>query len=347
MFGKEIREKYFTLLNPKVNPINHGSYGLTPTPVFDTFVDSMKEDLQHPDKYMSETEPKEYLEGLMTIGEVINSDYRNLALIDNATTGINVIYRSMKWEKGDKVLVTSVVYDSCEHVLEYMAQMFGIELIKLNVDIEVPEQELVDSFENVFKTQDIKLVMFDLVSSMPAFLFPYKQLLELTKKYNVISVIDGAHGVGMFPIDFLTFKPDFFTSNLHKWYYVPRPCAILYVDPKFHGSIQPFPISHVFIDYEGENTLIKKFYFLASKNYAYYNCVKSAKGFREMIGGDEKIWEYCQDLKHKVTNYLIERWDTKALSQHQPLQMVNIVLPEKLAITRTADETPGFVHKVP
>lgn len=337
-FGREVREKYFTLLDSRVTPINHGSYGLTPTPVFETFVESMKNDYKHPDKYMFETEPVEYLSAIHNVSQIVNCDYKNLAIIDNATSGINIIYRSMKWKAGDKVLVTSVVYDSCEHVLEFMRQLHGIEIIKLNVDIEASETDIVHSFEQIFRENlddgnGIKLCMFDLVSSMPAFLFPYKQLVTLCRKYNVMSVIDGAHGIGLIPLDLQELNPDFFVSNLHKWYYVPRPCALLYVASKHHESIQPFPISHVFIGDEGANTLIKKFYFLATKNYAYFNCVKSAREFRDKLGGDVKIWNYCHSLKHQVTDYLVRKWGTKALSAHQPLQMVNIVMPDNLRLT--------------
>lgn len=334
-FGKPVREKYFSLLDPKLTPINHGSYGLTPVPVYNEFIRLIREDYAFPDKYMIDTQGTEYLNAVKTVGEIVKCDYHNIAMIDNATSGINTIFRSKDWKKTDKVLITSVVYDSCEHALRYLQRTFGFDIIKIDLNVE---KDVFQQFKQAIEENpDINMVMFDLVSSMPAFLFPYKELVEYFNSKNIISVIDGAHGVGLTPLDLGELDPDYFVSNLHKWYYCPRPLAFMYVKTKHFKEIQPMPISH-FYDTEDvdEDTLIKKFKFLASKNYAYYNCVGAAKKFRENWG-DEKIWSYCESLKKEVITWLTKRWGTKQLG-NDVIQMANIEIPGKFSIPRETTE---------
>lgn len=336
-FGKKYRSQFPIASN--VIPINHGSYGLPPNVVVDEFSRSMTNDLLFPDKYMFITQFQEYTKAIKEISGVVGTPYTNLAIIPNATSGINIVFRSMKWKAGDKAVITSVVYDSCEHVLQYMSKMYGIEIIKLQLDFAKGDLHMLEQFEQVFKQGDITVCMFDMVSSMPAYLFPFEQLTKLCNKYDVLSVVDAAHGVGLVPFKIDLFKPDYLVSNLHKWYYCPRATAILYVDPKHHVSIQPFPISHVYIEDGGAETLVQKFVFSATENYAKLNCVSAAKKYRQDIGGDEKIWQYCRGLRDEVTAWLCERWDTKVFG-NEINHMANIVVPEKYKIPK--DKVDAF-----
>lgn len=213
-FGKKYRSQF--PISTSVVPINHGSYGLPPNVVVEEFTRSMANDLLFPDKYMQVTQLQEYTNAIKQVSGIVGTSYTNLAIITNATSGINIVFRSMKWRKGDKVVITSVVYDSCEHVLQFMKELYGIEIIKVELDLEKGDSYMLEQFEQQF-SKGVSVCMFDMVSSMPAYLFPFQQLTKLCKKYGVVSVIDAAHGVGLVPFAIDLFKPDYLVSNLHKW----------------------------------------------------------------------------------------------------------------------------------
>jgi selenocysteine lyase/cysteine desulfurase len=43
---------------------------------------------------------------------------------------------------------------------------------------------------------------------------------------------------------------DYYAGNLHKWLYAPRGCALLWVNPAHHGTIEPAVMSN---SYGGED----------------------------------------------------------------------------------------------
>ncbi|EGV62837.1 L-cysteine desulfhydrase-like protein [Yamadazyma tenuis] len=331
MFGEALRKSDFSGLSTNVTPVNHGSYGLPPDSVVAEFQAAMADDLSFPDRYMFVRQPQDYVSALKTVGDIIHCDYHDVAIVNNSTSGVNTVLKSFPWKRGDKLLLTSVVYPACENIAQFTAKMNGVEVEKMVADIEKGQDHLLAEFEKKIKSGGYRMAMFDVVSSMPAFLFPYEQMVQVCRENGVLSMVDGAHGVGLVPLDLGRLQPDFFVSNLHKWFFTPRGTALLYVNKKHHATIQPLVQSHVWVEDVGEETLIKKFTFAASDNYAKLRCIEPAKQFRDRLGGDDAIWNYAAGLRDQVMGWLSKRWGMEELGD-QRLMMANIWLPEKFVL---------------
>lgn len=333
-FGHEFKKKYFPLSDNEYTPVNHGLYGLPPQVVLDKYNEAMNLDLSSPDTYILKHQPKEYVELLKVVAEVLKCPYQNLAFVENATTGVNTVLRSFPFKKGDKVALTTIAYGACANTFKFLQLTVGIELVLIDLVFPLSDEEVVAAFQKVFETEKITLAFFDTVVSMPGVKLPYKELTKLCSDYNVVSLVDGAHSIGLIPVDFTDFQPDYYTTNLHKWYYLPRGCAVLYVAKKHFRTIQTLPVSHSYVDSNAElspeeldNLLVSKFTFYGSKCFAAIACVATAKKFRdEVCGGEKKIHDYCLNLAREVGQLTERMWPgTKALENKEKTLVTSLI----------------------
>lgn len=344
-FGKEFRAKYFSKFDKDVVPVNHGSFGQTPDLIFDKYIEALTKDYAHADKYLRFSIYDTYVGAIKELATLFNCDYHNLAIVENATTAVNIILRSFPLEKGDKIVVPSTVYGGCGNTVNFIENRLGIEKLVVELNYPLSDDEIIEKYEQIFKNQKPKLAMFDVISSLPGVRFPFERMVQLCKKYLVLSLVDGAHSAGLVPIDLDELKPDFFTSNLHKWLFVPRPSAVMYVDPKHHRKIHTIPISHSYVDdsqvlspKQEAETLIDRFVFVGSVNPApIFTILDALKFRREICGGEEKIHDYCFDLAKKVGETISKKWNTSVLENDAGTltnAMVNIEVPlEKAGVT--------------
>ena len=95
---------------PKKNPVsefwgldeetiflNHGSYGATPKIVLEEQKRWQKLVERDPVKFYEEIAPEALLEARKAIAKFVKCDYDDLALIENATSGVNTVLRSLNF----------------------------------------------------------------------------------------------------------------------------------------------------------------------------------------------------------------------------------------------------------
>lgn len=130
--------------------------------------------------------------------------------------------RNLHWEKNDVVICFSTIYSACDKSLASVSEhtLLEKEVIELQYPIEDAEiirrlKERVKSVRG--KGKNVRLAMFDTVITFPGARMPWEELVETCKEMEVLSLIDGAHGVGHIDLRHLgSVSPDFFVSNCHK-----------------------------------------------------------------------------------------------------------------------------------
>ncbi|KAE9364225.1 hypothetical protein N431DRAFT_473824 [Stipitochalara longipes BDJ] len=116
----------------------------------------------------------------------------------------------------------------------------------------------------------------------------------LCKELCVLSLVDGAHGIGHIDLAHLgKVSPDFVVSNCHKWLYVPRGCAVFHAPARNQYLIRSsIPTSYASLDNEGPNgkpQFVNLFDFVANMDHSPYTINPEAIRFRKEIGGEEVI----------------------------------------------------------
>ncbi|CUM47545.1 uncharacterized protein AC631_05097 [Debaryomyces fabryi] len=310
-FGKKFRQKYFTKLDLNVVNVNHGSFGLTPDPILDSYIKNIEKQCLFPEKVIRYDNRGDYIEALKLVADkdLLNCDYHNLALLENATLAVNTVLRSYPFAKGDKFVISSTTYRACANTVKFLENRIGIEAIVIELNFPLTNKEILEKFKREFEKSSPKLCLFDTVSSLPSVRFPFELITKLCKEYGVLSLIDGAHGIGLIKLSLEDLKPDFFVTNLHKWLFVERGCAVLYVDPKHQRKVHSIPISFAYLDDDtpleteelNKMRFIDTFEYTGTTNKANIPTIREAIQFRKDIcGGESVIQKYCEDLSHQV-----------------------------------------------
>ena len=354
-FGKQFRQKYFAKLDPNVVNVNHGSFGLTPDLILNSYLKNIEKQSLFPEKAIRYENRDDYVKALKLVADelLLNCDYHNLAILENSSTAIDTILRSYPFVKGDKFVISSTTYRACATTVKFLENRIGIEVILIELNFPLTNAEILDKFRDEFEKNSPKLCLFDIVSSQPAIRFPFEKITELCREYGVLSLVDGAHGIGLVELSLKDLKPDFLVTTLHKWLYVERGCAVLYVDPKHQRKIHTMPISFSYLDdnepLETEELnkmrFINTFHYTGTKNKPNIPIIGEAILFRKDIcGGESVIRKYCEGLSHEVVELFTKKiWPGTTYLDNEDgsaiTAMVNIEIPIEQYATKDFDRS--------
>lgn len=262
--------------------------------------------------------------------------------VNNATTGVNIPLRNLVYEPRDVIIYFATIYGACEKIISYIVETTQAEARKIQYTYPVEDDYLCDAFETAVEEtrqagKNPKVAVFDTIVSLPGVRMPFERLTALCKKHGVLSLIDGAHGVGHIPLDLSKLDPDFFVSNCHKWLHVPRSCAVFHVPVRNQALIRStLPTSHGFVPKPehggasinnplpptGKSEFVTNFEFVGTLDDSPYFCIPAALEWRSRIvskdlQGEEAIMNYCIQLGQRAGDIVSRMLGTEVLENSQ------------------------------
>ncbi|HIG30941.1 MAG TPA: aminotransferase class V-fold PLP-dependent enzyme, partial [Verrucomicrobiales bacterium] len=168
----------------------------------------------------------------------------DLVFVQNATTGINTVLRSLKFKSGDELLVCDHEYNACRNALEMVAGLTGSKVVVVEIPFPLSsDDEIISRILDKVNSRT-RLVMLDHISSQTGLRFPIDILVKIFNERGIETLIDGAHAPGMIPLNISELNPTYYTANCHKWMCSPKGSGFLYVDKSRQADIRPLSISH-------------------------------------------------------------------------------------------------------
>ncbi|KAL1615411.1 hypothetical protein SLS54_009065 [Diplodia seriata] len=313
-FGRKLRKDF--LFDDDYININHGSFGTYPKSVQDELRRWQSRAEARPDQFIRYEYPVELRKSRALMASYLRAPVETLVFVPNATTGVNTVLRNLVFEDGDVIIYFATIYGACENTVKYVCETTPARAAKVEYTFPVEDDDLVRRFRDVVDAEvkagrRVKLAIFDTVVSLPGVRLPFERLTQACRELGVLSLIDGAHGVGQVDLNLGELDPDFFVSNCHKWLFTPRASAIFYV-PVRHQSLMrsTLPTSHGFIPLpdpaapayinplppSGESDFEANFAFTGSGDFTPFLCVPAALAYRESLGGEAAIRAYCENL---------------------------------------------------
>ncbi|KAK9793523.1 putative Pyridoxal phosphate-dependent transferase [Seiridium cardinale] len=339
---------------PGYHNLNHGSFGASPREIQSRLHHYQDLAEARPDPFIRYDLPKLLDECRAAVAQLLSAPVDAVVFVTNATVGVNTVLRNLRWndDNKDEILYFNSIYGACGKTIDYIVESNNGRVSSREISLAYPceDEDIVGAFKSAVQRSKLagkraKICVYDTVSSLPGVRFPFEDVTKACKELGVLSLIDGAQGIGQIKIDLGTLDPDFFVTNCHKWLHVPRSCAVFYVPLKNQGLIpSTLPTSHGYVpksstrfnplppSEERKSAFVANFEYVGTMDTSAYLCVKDAIRWRkEKLGGEDRIMEYMQRLAEEGGRKAAEVLGTKIMDNHKgtltKCAMVNVGLP--------------------
>ena len=324
--------KDYFLLDPNVVFLNHGSFGATPIPVFDSYQRWQLE---------LERQPVEFLgrrhEGLMqtaraSLSKFVGTTEDNIVFVTNVTVGLNIVARSLDLGPGDEILSTDHEYGAMDRMWRFLAKEKGF--VYTNCVLPIPLPTTAELVEHFWKhvTPHTRVIFMSQISSPTAIILPIEEICARARKEGILTIIDGAHVPGQLPLDLDNLEVDFWSGNLHKWLMSPKGSGFLFARPEVQHLLKPLVVSWGYeAQLPGPSTFIDYNEWVGTRDIAAFLAVPDAIQFQEDHNWNV-VREECFNLASYAQEMICDLTGLPAL--HKPgartyRQVIAIQLPHK------------------
>ncbi len=231
-------------LDPDVAFLNHGSFGACPIPVLEAQT-RLRDRLERgPVQFLLRELDELATSARAETATFVGVDPDDLVFVPNATTGVNTILRSLSFEAGDELLTTNHEYNACRNAMEFVAGRSGARVVAVDVPFPVGSSDEVVERLMEEASDRTRIAVIDHITSLTGMVMPITRIVRALAERGIDTLVDGAHGPGMAPLDITDIAPAYYTGNCHKWLCAPKGAAILYVRRDLQPSVRPLAISH-------------------------------------------------------------------------------------------------------
>ena len=159
-----------------------------------------------------------YEESRNIVAEHVGCNPQNLVFVENITFGMNCVLRSIlpKLNDDDAILHINLAYSAIVKTVKVLAERCKVKVIQVDLTFPIAsEDEVLQLFEETFKKHtNIKIAVFDHICSASAVKLPVRDIGYICRKYNVMSIVDGAHAPGQLALDIENLGVDIYIGKL-------------------------------------------------------------------------------------------------------------------------------------
>lgn len=230
------------LLDPDIVFLNHGSFGACPREVFASQQRWQLAMERNPVDFLGRRSAQLLAGARAALAAVVGARHDDLVFVPNATTGVNVVVRSIALSPGDEVLTTDHEYGACDAAWERACARHGATYRRVEIPLPYDRDAVVDRLMAAV-TPRTRLVYFSHVTSTTALILPAADICRAARARGIPTLVDGAHAPGQVALDLDALGADFYVGNCHKWMCAPKGSAFLWARPEHQAMLEPTVVS--------------------------------------------------------------------------------------------------------
>ncbi|MCP4573887.1 MAG: aminotransferase class V-fold PLP-dependent enzyme [bacterium] len=327
--AKNLRDLF--LLRDDVAFLNHGSFGACPRPVFEEYQRLQRE---------LESEPVDFLDTDRTfhqrmavargrLADFVGADRNEIVFTPNATTGLNIVARSLDLNPGDEILTGDHEYGALDRTWRFLCGKTGAKYVQRRLPVPFCEPEdLVEAIWNGV-TDRTKVLFLSHITAPSGAVMPIAPLIARARDRGILTMIDGAHSPGQLDLDLRALGCDVYSGNCHKWLMSPKGSALLYVRQEMQHLVEPLVVSWGWeAETPGPSRFVDEQEWSGTRDPSAYLAVPAAIDFFEEHQW-RKVRVSCRKLLADACERLLDLVDLPPLCHLDPwlAQMCAIPLP--------------------
>lgn len=248
------------------------------------------------------------------LARTFGCDAEEIALVRNASEGLQTCQFGFDLTRGDEVLTTNQDYPRMIATFEQRARREGIVLKQFSIPVPAEDDdEVVERFRKNI-TPKTKLILMCHVVNLTGQILPVKKVVAMARERGIPVIVDGAHSFAHFDFQHEDLDCDYYATSLHKWLFAPHGTGMLYVRKDKIRGLWPLMAAPQSLDAD-----IRKYEEIGTHPSAQNLAIAEALTFHEGIGIRRK---------EARLRYLRDRW-ARRLLKHGRVRLHTSLAPGK------------------
>ncbi|HEX6975561.1 MAG TPA: aminotransferase class V-fold PLP-dependent enzyme [Vicinamibacterales bacterium] len=333
-------------LDPSITYLNHGTVGVTPRRVLAAQQAIRDEIERQPSRFLlreltkvavgTPREEKPRLrQAADIVAPVLGAKGDDIVFVDNATTGANAVMRSFPFEAGDEIIVTDNGYGGVTNAATYAARQRGATVRTITLPYPIRSAAEVTEACVAAVGPKTRVAVIDHIAAHSSLIFPVAEMTRRLHERGVAVFVDGAHAPGAIPLDIESLGADWYVGNLHKWMWVPRASAVLWVAPSHQDDTRPAVVS-----WGLDQGFTTEFDLPGTRDPSPHLAAPAAIAYMKELGV-EAVQRYNHALAWDGGRHLAKRWKTEFVAPESMIgTLATVELPK--AAGSTAEEAAAL-----
>lgn len=326
-------------LDPAATYLNHGTVGVVPIRVADAQQAWRDRIERHPARFMlrdlwsftgsAASGPTLMRQAAADVAAFVGARADDLVFVDNTSTGVNAVLRSMTFAPGDEILITDHIYGGLLTAMNYIARRSRAAVRVATMPYPAFDAALAVRRLSAAITDRTRLVLVDHIAAESAIVFPVEDLVRVCRARGVPVVVDGAHVPGQLALNVSAIGADYYVANLHKWAMAPRSSAFMVVAPERHADLHP-PV----ISWGLDTGFTQEFDWVGTRDATPW--LTAPEGIRFLQDLDyDALRLYNHNLAWYAARYLTDLWGTPLEIPESAVGcMVSVMTPESIGTAK-------------